>query len=126
MVACGGENLQPLTAPTPPPAPSALLVAEARSEWVACNWLIPSSMGGPQCALQGELRNRGSGCGVDVRGVTRFYNGQQQVGAAYSWSLPADQIVRPNESVVYQTGLVANFTTTTAYVTEPSWTNVRC
>jgi hypothetical protein len=122
LVACGGSNRSPTT-PTPPPIPPATLVLDGQAQWVDC---FPT-LG--LCVFRDGLRNTGTGCAANVRGVTRFIYAQNQESAPFNWNVPASApILRPNEVVAYQIAAVpyAIASTTTAYRTESSWDDVRC
>lgn len=120
-VGCGGND-GPTAPSQPPPLPTAQITPSGSASWEAC---LSGS-----CLFQAEARNTGLGCAADVRGVVRFFNGQQQLVGSAQWTLGA-RIVRPNEAFLYRSTvyvgrdviLAANGGT---YQSEPAWTNVAC
>lgn len=114
--ACGGSD----NSPTAPPAatPTASLTTSGTGQWVTC-------LGTLGCNFQGDARNVGAGCAGTVRGVTRFYDAAgTQVGVG-QWGL-GSRVIRPNEAFLYSTIERFANTSITAYLTEPTWTNVTC
>lgn len=124
VVACGGSNTAPTRTPAPAPIPPAQIVSGGGGSFINCLLTIDV------CDFQGELRNSGAGCANDVRGIVRFFNASgQQLYTAFSWSLTATQVIRPNESFTFRARGVqpaSGLQATATYRVEPSWTDVRC
>lgn len=113
LAGCGG---------TTEPEALANIVAFGPGTWVTC-----LTRG---CDLNAEARNTGIGCATDIRGITRFYDiAGEQNGSGFSWQTSAlPNLVRPNEAFTYVVRSVPlsirnNYET---FVSEISWTNVRC
>lgn len=89
----------------------------------------PSPTGVYSCSsYTGTVKNTGTGCASNVRGVTKTYvaTTRAQVGSS-EWFFSGR--IRPNEEISY-TGLViavpGPLTGGWAYTTEASWDNVSC
>jgi hypothetical protein len=117
LAACGGGA----AAPTPPPLPPAAVVAVGPSQWVNCLPVVQL------CTFQAEIKNVGSGCASDVRGTTRFETTGGAVLGSFNWTTGGG-VMRSNETFVYAIPNVPVniWSIPTQFVTQPSWTDVRC
>ena len=120
----GGNPVTPTPAPTqptaPPSIPAANIIAFGQGQLLSCFF--------SQCDFQGEARNTGLGCADTVRGTTKLFNGSQQVGTTFSWTLESTRVIRVNEAFTYRTyvGSAVSAGSFNRYETEAAWTNVRC
>lgn len=89
LAGCGGSSptapTSPPPAPTPPPSP----------EFVATSEGVTFPFDG---TYSFAAMNRGSGCGVRVRGSVGLLNGAGQVYAEDGWELPPERLIRPGEA----------------------------
>ena len=74
--ACGGENSQ--VAPTTVFVPAALLDLQGDLVIFSC---FPAGID-LTCSFEGEIVNLGSGCATDVRGITRSFVDDVELGRA--------------------------------------------
>lgn len=121
--ACSGSSTPAVPTPAPSPAPiaTATLQASGQGQFLSCVAILNI------CTFQGEVTNAGAGCATAVTGVTRFLNAQQQqIGSAFSWSLPGTRVVRPSEAFTYDVISVPQNTAISTYTTQPAWTNTKC
>ena len=110
------------SSPSPPPTvPAAALSTKGNLTFPTCSFGL--------CSYQGELLNAGSGCAINVRGVTRLINSAGTQIAVDDWALPSSQKVRPNETVLYGDSYAfreTDVSTVGTYRTDPSWDNTPC
>lgn len=120
LLVCASCGDGPTRPSAPPPLPRASIQMDGTPQWAFC--------AAGFCIFRAEVRNVGPGCGNTVRGVTRFYDASgAAIGAGHNWSLDAGAVIRPNEVVAYSVNTTQGVATATArYLTEPSWTDVRC
>lgn len=113
---CGGSPTQPT-----PAIPAASIVTRGDMSFTAC-------VTGAGCFYQGEAINNGSGCGANVRGVSRLLNAVgTEVGRA-DWSLTATRKINPSEAFLYDGCCFADAAIAVAatYKTDFSWDTVAC
>ena len=117
--ACSSDNSP--VAPTTVFVPTALL--DLQGDLVVSN-CFPAGID-LTCSFEGEIVNLGSGCATDVRGITRSFVDDVELGRA-AWLVLFD--VRPDETVLYDgTGLLVPPTGIEwTFDTELFWTDVVC
>lgn len=117
--ACSGNK----TAPTPPPAS----IASQGTLIVQTCTQVSSSLA--NCfSYTGSLKNSGTGCASNLRGVTKTFvaGTQTQIGSS-EWTY--SNTVRANEEVAYigfNLAVPLPLTGGWVYTTTPSWDNVKC
>lgn len=125
---CGDDDKKTPASPSPVPDPNfprAVLYPVGVFTFTGCTFTAPAA-----CQFQANLENRGAGCAIRVEGITRLIDSVTnfQVGGAYRWALPAQQIVRPGEKVLY----VINFVPISdafragSYFTDVNWIDTSC
>jgi hypothetical protein len=117
-------NPAPTPTPTPVPTARALLRPNGTFTFDRCTF-GPSVL----CAFSASLLNEGVGCATQVQGTVRLFDSVGlQLGNAYRFALPSQQIVVPNERVAFVVNFVpleaAQRTVTNSI--DPAWVDTPC
>lgn len=134
--ACGGgSSVSP--SPTPAPAaapvvvqiPPAFIVLSSSANWTSCLPAIGGFIG--SCMLDGSIQNTGSGCAAGLTATIQLKDASgQQLGSdrLAVFLMPSGHVIRPAESIQFQT-LSVDLPTVNATKTfgiKPTWSNVSC
>ena len=110
-------------APTEPPSEvtAANVVANGGVEIGLCAGL------GLECSYSQSYRNTGIGCGNNLRGKVRAFQGDTLLETV-DWSLPTSMVVQPGEKFLVQDCCITSETAKSAnrYTGEAFWNNVSC
>lgn len=109
--------------PTEPPSEvsAANVVADGGVEIGLCSGL------GLDCDYSQRYRNTGTGCGNNLRGKVRAFQGDTLLETV-DWSLPTSMVIQPGEKFVVQDCCITSETARSAsrYTGEAFWNNVSC
>lgn len=131
-VGCGNSSSSPST-PTAttaqPTIAAAAIVLSGSSNWGGCLPAFSSFVG--SCILNAAIQNTGSGCAGGLTAVVQLRDASgQQLGAdrLVIFLMPIGHVVRPSESIQFQTLSVdlPTVNATKGLGLKPTWTNVSC